>query len=295
VGWAGWIAWRKSGGWGDWRKAFLRAAVSGLISTPLVLYNFLAFQFDPFLNRWQNRNLIPSPPAGDYLLAYAIILPFVVVGIWAWRKKMTVSGILPLAWLAVFPLLVYAPHNLQRRLPEGIWVALCVLAMAGLAVLPQRWNKPLRLGLALAFVSSLLLFSAALRGVSSPNKPLFRPTAETEAMEALNRQAPKNAIVLAAYDTSSVLPTRAAVRVLIGHGPESLGLEQIQPRVEAFFATEMSDREREALLSEFGVSFIFFGPNERTLGGWKPEQAEFLRVVYQEGAYTIYHVEGVNK
>ena len=295
AGWAGWIVWRKNGGWGDWRKAFLRAAVSVLISAPLVLYNFLAFQFDPFLNRWQNRNLIPSPPLGDYLLAYAIIFPFVAVGIWAWRKEMTVVRILPLTWLAVFPLLAYAPYNLQRRLPEGIWVALCVLAMAGLAALPQRWSRPLRLGLALSFVSSLVFFFAALRGVSVPNVPLFRPTAETAAMDALSRQAARNAVVLASYDTSSVLPTRAAVRVLIGHGPESLGLEQTQPRVEAFFTTGMSDSDRAALLSEFSVSYIFCGPHERALGGWDPEQTGFLRVIYQEGAYTIYHVEGVNE
>ena len=57
----------------------------------------------------------------------------------------------------------------------------------------------------------------------------------------------------------------------------------------------MSDKGRQSLLSEFSVSYIFFGPNEHALGGWDPGQVVFLREIYQEGAYAIYHVEGVNE
>ena len=46
---------------------------------------------------------------------------------------LTVSAMLA-GWLAAFPLLAYFPYPLQRRLPEGIWVAMAVwlVVMAGL-------------------------------------------------------------------------------------------------------------------------------------------------------------------
>lgn len=290
AGWALWN-WRGNRGWRDWRSALERTIISGLVSSPLVLYNLLSFQFDPFLRKWQSRNLIPSPPPGDYLLAFAIVLPFVIAGLWSWRKAWSVERVLPAAWLVVFPFLAYAPHNLQRRLPEGIWVALCVLAMSGLAVLggsrARRWG----LLLGTAFLSTLLLYSGTLLGVMSPGMPLFRPIGEVMAMDALARQVPNDSVVLAAYDTSNVLPTRARVRVLIGHGPESLDLEEIQPRVEAFFAPETSRDDRFALIDEFGVGYIFYGPQERALGKWEPGQQDGFTEIYNANDYIIYQVK----
>jgi hypothetical protein len=292
--WAIWILWRKSSGWAEWRKSCWQAAISGAISAPLVVYNILAFQLDPFLRRWQSRNLIPSPPLGDYLLAYGSVLPFVAAGLWVWRKDWNVKRLLPLAWLAAFPVLAYAPYNLQRRLPEGLWVALCILAVVGLSASKTHWNRLLRVGISLAFISTFVLYAGSLMGVANPSTPLFRSLPETQAMEALDQAVQKDAVVLAAYETSTVLPTRAPVHVLIGHGPESLDLEKIQPRVEAFFSSQGTDTDRKALLSENSVSYVFYGPNERTLDDWNPDKSSFLRTIYHQGDYTIYQVEGLS-
>jgi hypothetical protein len=294
MGWSLWIFKGGNSKWKDWRNGIIRVLFSVLVSAPLVLYNFAAFQIDPFLRRWQARNLIPSPPTGDYLLAYAVVLPLVAAGLWAWRNSLTVEKLLPISWMVAFPFLAYAPYNLQRRLPEGIWVTLCVLAIAGLEIMPKRWRIPLRLGLALAFMSTLLLYLSAIAGIVRPSVPVFRPYAETQAMDFLSQRVEKNAVVLAAYDTSTVLPTRAPVHVLIGHGPESLDLEKVQPRVEKFFSSGTKN-DRENLLSEFSVAYVFYGPIERTLGDWDPGSADFLSEIYQDGEYAIYRVEGLSK
>jgi hypothetical protein len=290
--WAGWIAWKRVWHWPEWRDAFRRAAAAVVVSAPLVLYNLLAFQLDPFLIRWQARNLIPSPPPGDYLLAYGLLLPLAVLGAWSWRKVLTPARLLPLAWVAVFPLLAYAPHNLQRRLPEGVWAALCVLAVTGMAASSRRWRRLLLLPAGLSFVTTLALFAGALQTTVAPSARLFTPAAETRAMAALYDAASRGAVVLAAYDTSTVLPARAGVRVLIGHGPESLDLEAIRPRVQAFFSPDDTDETRRMLLEDFGVGYVFFGPLERSLGGWDPRQAGFLEEVYRDGEYAVYHVKG---
>ena len=286
--WAGWLGLRKQSGWQVWKQAFRRACLAGVLSGPLVLYNFLAFQLDPFLKRWQAQNLIPSPPPGDYLLAFGVVLPLAV---WAginWRTLSRRPLGLPFAWVVAFPFLAYAPYNLQRRFPEGIWVALSILAITGFSVLPQRWRKIGMLWVGLGFFSSLILFAGSLAGVSVPQPPLFRPLGEVNAMNFLAGKAQKGDVVLAAYDTSTVLPTRAPVRVLIGHGPESLGLAEIQPVVEDFYRQPTSDTQRQAVLKGYGVRFVFWGPLEQKLGDWNPASFTGIELVFDQDGYQIY-------
>ena len=64
----------------EWRRDLLRATVTGAISLPWVVYNFAAFQIDPYLRGWSQQNIILSPPVWDYLLAYAVMLALGVIG-----------------------------------------------------------------------------------------------------------------------------------------------------------------------------------------------------------------------
>jgi hypothetical protein len=289
--WAGWTAFRQNN-WVDWRRGLLRLIIAGIISAPLVIYNLLAFQLDPFLKRWGAQNLIPSPPPVDYLLSYILVLPLIVMGIWIWRKVANISRLLPLAWCLIFPLLAYAPYNLQRRLPEGIWVNLCLLAVVGLGALSPHWKRIMTIALIPVFFSTLVLYSGGLSATSNIGMPLFRPAAEVQAMDALAKAVPKGSVVLASRDTSTVIPTRACVYVLIGHGPESISARDIEPRVADFFKTQTTDTERRSLLTEYQVQFIFSGPLEKALGDWKPESATYLQEIYSGGDYRIFRVIG---
>ncbi|NJN43744.1 MAG: hypothetical protein HC806_02725 [Anaerolineae bacterium] len=104
----------------------------GLISSPFVAYSFLSLLLDPFLQVWTEQNAILSPPPLHYLVSYGLVIPFALVGaIKIYQFKIS-SAYLLLGWGILLPFLAYAPINLQRRLPEGIWVALIVLAMLAL-------------------------------------------------------------------------------------------------------------------------------------------------------------------
>jgi hypothetical protein len=288
--WAAWLALRRNAGCAEWRQAIWRAFLAGVISSPLVIYNFLSFQLDPFLKLWQTQNLIPSPPIGDYLLSFGVLIPFIVWGFVQWKQISWRPYTFLLAWGIAFPFLAYAPYNLQRRLPEGIWVGLSVLAVTALDIVPQKWRKIAYAWLSLAFVSSLLLYAGGMMQVSHPQPPLFRPLGEVNAMRYLAEKVKKGDVVLAAYDTSNVLPTRAPVKVLIGHGPESLGLAEIQPRVEGFYQSQTSDAARAALLKQYGIRFVFYGPLEKNLGGWDPNGSRDLRLIYAQGGYELFAV-----
>ena len=285
-----WQLWLKRMPLSEMRPWLVRAVVAVLVSAPVVLYNFLAFRLDPFLSGWQAQNVIPSPPPGDYLLAWGVVLPLVIVGVWNWRKGLNPEHWLPLAWLVALPLLAYFPYNLQRRLVEGTWIAGCVLVVVGLGALPNKARRAATLWLGLAFLSTAILFVGALLGISKVELPLFRPTAETHAMDYLAHASQKNDVVLATYATSNVLPARAAVRVPIGLSVESLDNDALQARIADFYSPSGTAAARQSLLDELGVRFVFWGPLERAYGDFDLSKVDNLKMVYSAGGYEIFEV-----
>jgi hypothetical protein len=201
------------------------------------------------------------------------------------------EGLLLVAWPPALLALAYAPVGVQRRLIEGIWVALAVLAAVGLeqATSLGAWKRLLARGvLAVCLPTSLLLVVAGLRVASNPSEPAFRPTAEVAAFDWLADHAPGGSVVLASFPTGNALPAWAPLRVVIGHGPETAGLEQLRPEVEAFFDPAHPDPARRDFLVAHQVAFVFYGPHERALGGWDPGQAEYLQQVYAASDYAVY-------
>jgi hypothetical protein len=100
--------------------------------------------------------------------------------------------------------------------------------------------------------------------------------------------APRGSVVLASFSTGNALPAWAPLRVVIGHGPETAGLAQLRPEVEAFFEPAHLDSARTDFLKAQQVAFVFFGPHERALGAWDPGQAEYLQQVYAASGYAVY-------
>ena len=200
-----------------------------------------------------------------------------------------------MSWALALPILAYAPYSLQRRLPDGVWVALVVLAMAGLEKFDlsqgisvfRRWSKA---SLFLAFPSTIILVFGAFQAVRIPSMPVFRPAAEVNAFLQLNDLAQTNQVVLAAYQTGNALPAWSPVRVITGQRPESMNYVELNPRVAQFFQTDTPDAVRQELLREFNVRFVFWGPMERTLGAWDPHQAAYLSPAFESEDYAIFSV-----
>ena len=276
-----------------YRPLFLNTLRMIVPPLPLFAYFVVSFSTDPFLTAWTGQNQILSPHPLHYLLAFGLMIPFLIV---LFRKrvwKTRAQWFLPIGWLAVGPLLAYFPHNLQRRLPEGAWVAIVTLAALGMAELWRRrlWDKMfVRFSIACALISSALLLIGGLQAAARPDLPLFRPDGEVRAFQELERISPQNSVVLASYNTGNALPAWVSVRVLVGHGPESANLDELLPVVSAFFDGRGEAIQRGRFLEEQQVDFVFYGPFERELGGWDPDSSSNLVLRYYENGYRIYEV-----
>jgi hypothetical protein len=267
-----------------------RGSITILVSSPFVIYNVLASSLDPFFKAWTAQNSILSPHPAHYLVAYGLVLLYVAFAIKALNLGREWKFWLPLIWVILVPVLVYAPYNLQRRLAEGVWVPLVVLAVVGLERNPSSRRTLRHFSLYLLFPSTVLLLVGGVTSLLKPGSPFFRPTEEVAAFQYLGTRATPGSIVLSSFGTGNALPAWAPVRVVIGHGPESIGLAELAPRVASFFQSETDDAERLALLEEFGITHVFWGPREQELGDWSPETASYLHLAYTQGDYHIYQV-----
>jgi len=279
------IAWR-------WTRAAIRALIG---PAPILLYMVYRFTTDPFLRSWTEQNKILTPHPAHIFVAYGLILPFVILGIKPMIKRRRWSGLLPLLWLAALPLLAYAPHNLQRRLPEGMWVIVLTLGALGLQHLTKdhrRWrNIGGALLIAFSIPTSLLILAGGIGVTGQPAQPVYRPLEEVRAFEqivAIDSTIPS---VISSFDTGNALPAWTDAKVVIGHGPESINLRVNAAKVEAFYANRMEPEDAIAFLRSNNINTIFFGPSERKLGEFEPGNRPDYVLLYQSGDYMIYKVD----
>ncbi len=272
-----------------WREIGL-AILTGIFAVPPVLYNAWVFMSNAAFGTWAAQNRILSPHPLHYLMGYA---PLLVPGIWgvvtAVRQR-DEQWLLPVAWLVAVPFLVYLPFNLQRRMIAGVQIPLALLAAMGF----RQWFGKKR-GVAAAYVafaslSNLLLVAGSLEPISQRTTPIYRGAGEVAALAWLSAHTEPNETALASFEVGNIIPAWTDLRVFAGHGPETLDSLQKQAALQRFFDAQTEDRWRQSLLHDSGLDYVFYGPQERALGHWRPQEASYLRSVYDKDGYVIYRV-----
>lgn len=271
------------------RKYLLNAVWIAVVTLPFILYNIIAFRGDPVLNSWLKQNILPSPPIQEYLLGFLFVLPFSCIGLVHLWKSNRVFFIFFATWIILFPFLAYFPLPVQRRLPEGIWVALITVAVSGILSLKQKGKSISLAIMSLGVITSFVIVLGAFQSVlgSSFNSV---SKSEIQAMEFLQAPKFKNKHLLASFDQSNQIPARAPVFVLIGHGPESMNLAELSPEVARFFEGKLSPEEEESFLKDNRIDLIYYGDKERKMGTWSGKDKNYLSRIFTNDDVTIYSV-----
>ena len=289
---AAWVVLGLRSGRLRWREGLV-AALAALLSVPVVAYSAWTFTTDPVYALWAAQNLVLSPHPLHYLAAYGIPLALAglaVGGVWHGEGREWLA----LAWVAVVPLLVYLPFNLQRRLVEGVQVPLSLLASLGVSRLGVRGSR-LRIVTCIVLVvlplTNGLLVMGNILALQGSAAPIYRDAGELAALDWLGEQVQPDGVVFASYETGNYLPVRVGARAFVGHGPESIHAEEKRLLVARFFDAATDDAWRQQLLLRYGVDYVFWGPIERHLGAVDLQTAPYLRRVYEMGAYAIFEVD----
>ena len=260
------LVWLKKISVAKLREFVNKAAIAIFISSPVIFYTSLKFLSDPILSTWAEQNVIKSPPVGDYLLAYGWILPFAILAIISVLRnkiELTIGVGFLIIWVMCLPIFAYAPYQMQRRLPEGIWVAMVTLALVYITGWQKRSQTIFFAITSLGLLSSAIFWLGNIITAWQPASPAFLPDSQVEFYKQVQSlQIPKNSVVLADEEISMSLPAWLPVRVLIGHGPESANSKELQPRVENFYAGTSKIGETQTLVSEFSVDYVVWNTDK---------------------------------
>jgi len=276
-----------------WKTQVLFAGIAAAVPLPYLMYLLFIVKFDPFVQLWSDQNIILSPHPFHYLLAFVVMLPFSFIGARLMMWENPWKGRFLVAWLLLFPALAYAPVNLQRRLPEGVWVVLVATAVFGLTRIGihPSWKRVLSYVLsALILPSTAFLYIGGIKAAFTHQAPVFRPVDEIAAFSYLAREADQGDVVLGSYYTGNALPAWAPVTVLAGHGPESAELTRHLEEINRFFNLELCSNPCKELVEKNQVRFVIWGPEERKLGNGNPGQMGIWREVFIRGEYKIFEI-----
>jgi uncharacterized membrane protein len=97
--------------------------------------------------------------------------------------------------------------------------------------------------------------------------------------------------VLSAYESGNYIAARAGNRVVLGHWTETMDWQHKMGDVERFFHAGTDDAWRVALLREYRFAYLFWGNQERDLGAFDPERANYLECVFANEAARVYRVK----
>jgi hypothetical protein len=303
-----------------WRERRLPArealglVLIGLPALPPLLYYLHVFATNPAFGAWATQSGSPSPHPVHYLIGYGPVLILAVPAMIKETRRLDTEGILPLIWVGAVALLLYAPLKQQRRMVEGVHVPLSLLAAVGLYgyYLPRLERSPalrrlltLRRGtysprrmrnflVFLVFVLTIpsnlyILASLAATAIMHPY-PFFHERAENQAIDWLGQETAAEDTVLAAYGTGSYIPSRINHRVFLGYWAETARCSEKLTMVDLFFEAGTPDSYRTALLHEYDIAYVFYGPREVLLGDFDPAAAQYLSPAFANELVTIYRV-----
>ncbi len=278
-----------------WRGLAAVAAM-GMAQLPLLAYDLWVFYTNPVFAGWSAQNVTLSPPPRIYLLGYGLLLALGVIGL-AWGHRGGRELSFPLLWVGLVMVLIYLPWNLQRRFLEGVQVPLGLLAGVGLVWLTNRWLKSdrgkwraLTAAVALMMMSNLYLTAGLTLAAASRSPALFWPADLLAGVDWLGAHSSWEDTVLAGPETGNLIPARVGQRVVVGHGMETVNYEGKRAAVARFFSAAAPDAERRALVRKWGVVWVFYGPEERSLGNFDPHTVSWLEPDYRSGEVSVYRV-----
>ncbi|MHB0987726.1 MAG: hypothetical protein ACYC3P_03555 [Bellilinea sp.] len=274
-----------------WMLGFL--APGGLF----LIYQYSVIQSDPVLSGWNAQNLTYTPPLWDILISFspAFILALGVI-VWAIKFGEVEKYKLLVVWLAAEIILAYVPFQLQRRFLLGYYIPLACLAAIALDWLAASGKRLSRIGVAAAvaasLISNLFIWIGGVSAAAQHQPELYYPKSIQGAFDWMLAHRQDDSVVLAAPDTSSIIPGATGWRVVYGHPYETPYADQRRREVEDIFSGEMSLVDMQQYFESLGIDTIFVGPYERDLGGnltW----TDAFDVLFDGGGVTIFKT-GVN-
>jgi len=267
-------------------------SIIAFVQIPLLVYNFLILNYDPFWSQFTFQNQTLSPPPLFYILGFFPFWLFALFGIFRAFRERNSSLLAMTAWVVGGFALAYLPVAIQRRFILGITIPLATLAVHGLSyiikripILLKRENLVYFSYILLASVSSIYLSLGLSLFIRTLPVEKFYPRDLESALIWLDKNTAPNDFLLADLPTSQLVAQRTRLKVYVGHKMETLQFEDKKLAMESFYAGAAPKN----WLAQTEVRWVIFGPYENKISSSFAAGSE-LEMVYQNKSVKIYKV-----
>jgi hypothetical protein len=294
--------------------------IVGILSCSSAIYSVWLTSADPVwkavLAQFVNAGVFtPSPLHLLILLGPAFILAIYTTV----RKnpfrigKKSDRDLFLMGWfLVTFPL-VYLPVDFQIHLLNGWQVPIAILAAQGLFVyvspfIEQRLLPALsklkpalkqisaRRWAAVAFMvlilpTNLYLFAWRFFDLSRHDYPYYLSNNEIAALHWLDQNAGPNDVVLASLTIGQYVPAMTGAHAYLAHWAQTLDYFTKTATVNTFYQAQTSTSQREAILNQGNVDYVFDGPAEIASGGALLSEMPDLQPVFSTSSVVVYAVK----
>jgi len=285
-------------------RAYAAVAVPFLLCLPLLLYLLRVLTADSVVVAWSREWRHQAPDLLGFVFALGLPLALAVVAGRHWRQASPGLRLMG-AWVLLVLVMMYLPNpvNIQRRLVDGIYLPVAMLAAAGLEIVIRhrqsrrrgflRARGPLTvLALAISVLMSILVWTAGLRAGLGRDAVIYVDRREVAAIDWLSaRRGPGTpAAVLSHPETGLLIPARSGDRVYVGHYSETIGY--LGKGRAAYAAYRAGPAAVAALAQAEAVTYIFYGPLEQAIPGAGVAAGDLpgAEVVYDRDGVRIYRM-----
>jgi len=277
-------------------STWLITALPFVVCLPLLVYFVGVLNGDAVIVEWSRQWKHQAP--GFISLLFGLGVPLALAlyalarGVFRDRPESAVMA----AWLILVVALLYIPNpvNIQRRLIDGLYMPVGMMAAAGIGLLGERLKMRNRRRMVFSLVSisaisSLLVLAVAFRFAAVRDPIIYIDRGEVDAFTWLSdhRGAGTPPGVLCEPNTGLDIPAWAGDRVYVGHYSETINYT-VRAQL-AHDAIRAGDPGLGAFMTANNASYLFVGSSERA-EGVGPLGPELLLVYDQEGV-QVYRLQ----
>ena len=269
-------------------------AVPFLVAAPLLAYYVYIGTTDPVVSAWARQWREEAFPILPTIFALGLPLVLAVVAVVGIGRRLSPVQLVLAAWVGLVLVLLYVPSpvHVQRRLVEGIYLPLGVLAALAVDRLARpgaglrAWPRLAAYSAAVCAFSSILVLMAPLLQVTSRQDAIYLDASEARAMDWMATQVGPGtpAAVMSTADTGLFIPARAGDRVFVGHYAETI--DSGARRAAAAAGIRSGGATLTDLMRSEGTTMLFIGPRERASGVGPIDPA--LSLVYDRDGVQVY-------
>ena len=295
-----------------WFKAML---IVGLISSPGAIYSFLLTRLNPIwevvLAQFDNAGVFtPNLLHMLILMGFPLIFALAALAVELVRRIRHQpagflhddAGLFIVVWFVVGWLLTYLPTDFQIHMinswqvPIALLMTLFVTSDLRPLLNKIKWMADKRwlvavLAVALVIPTNLYLFSWRFLDLSRLDYPYYLYQDEVAAMNWLEMNAPEESVVFSAYDTGAYLPGISGRTAFLSHWAQTVNFYGKRDLVAEFYSSDTSNARRQQILEQNGIDYVLYGPAERELGKFNPEEIKILRLVFSSPEASLYALE----